>query len=301
MTFSDASLSDVIAKGACAIVVARIEEVSPDADIDEDTGAGTVRLTVLRELTTGRRRAGPEAFAGYKQHTSAGLRAKLGRRGWDGVEISPGAHVLAAVPAILDEKEAPSGPVAPLAVAPLTGPDDPFVEGVLRALKLDQAEGGVERVRLAREALVSPLPFLPGYAHYAIGRLHRIPREDAVTLEAVVLADAARPPGERARAQANLELELWKAGDPDDPTNKRVLQIFLNATAGGDPELRGPLVSALHAMLEGDEADQGEYRTKLMAGVQIANRPALLAALAGLAQDPNRGAEARWLSAFFGK
>lgn len=295
MTFADALWEDTVADGASAIVVAKIEETTPGGEAGPNALGGTARLTVLQDLA--RRWRGPATvFVGYAQYESPRVRLAEGNRGWNGVDLTPGRLVLIALPAVEPTQQPFVGPLAAVSVAPIASPEDPLVTGVERALAIEAERDAPKRGAMLHDAGKSPVVFLRGYAHYAMGRLGRISRQDAIAIE----VDLLRDPVAARNAQATLQTELWHDDAPDDPQNKQIVAVFLQSLLSADHDFVTDAVTGLFNMLQGEEPDAADYRRSLLQGVTFP-RAQVLGALNGLRADPEVGADAKWLSDFLSK
>ncbi|MEZ4315500.1 MAG: hypothetical protein R3F14_46385 [Polyangiaceae bacterium] len=289
MTFADANWADTVAAGQWAILVATIEEVAPGPPPEEEQIGGTLRLSVARDLTKPRWEGPPSVLVGYAQYASEILRARLGGQGWNAMDLKPGQMVLVAVPPVPKTTAEVVGPLGAVSVEKLASAADPFVAGVEGALAIEEEKDTAKRVDLLRAGAKSNLPFLPGYSHYAMGRLHRIPRKEAVALELSLLSDA----GSAVRAQSTLERELWLDETPADPLNKQILGAFFGLLAGPDEALAKSTLTGLFNMLECEDEAATDYRAEAMKDVAISDKSAILGALKKLGSDPEVGDDAR--------
>jgi hypothetical protein len=273
MNVAAGSLLQIVADPSAAILVTRLDAVLRRPGLDEGTIGGTAQVEVVRELTRDRWHGAPGVPLAFSRYESPRMAARTGGLGFNGVELTLGNLLLVALP---DVPEAQCGrpivaALAALAVAPLDAPDGPLARGVEGALAVEAAKDDEPlRLCLVREALGSSLPFLVEYGHYAAGRLARIPRPAAIAMEIELLADEARPARDRAMAEATLELELWREGEPEDPENRRIVEAFFASLGTPDRELRGHLVQALHAMIApgaepgGEEAQRAAWLDALI-------------------------------------
>ncbi|HEY3244583.1 MAG TPA: hypothetical protein VGM03_14665, partial [Phycisphaerae bacterium] len=220
------------------------------------------------------------------------LRARLGA-GWNGVNIRSGAHMLVALTDIPAHPEATAKhpPLSALAVAELKSQDDPLVRAMQQVLTIEGTAETARRMELIRQGLDSDLGFLSDYCHYALGRLKRVPREDAVAMELSLFQDAARAPQGRLSAEAVLEMELWKPEDASDTLNHKILEAFFNALTSGDAEFRKTTALGIYNMLFADApenpSEQDGYRRQLMSAVHPRDRNAVLSVLQETEKNPD--------------
>ena len=305
MEFADANLLDVVAEGKAAILVAQITRVVAAPDVDEDTAGGTAELRVVRALTPQRWHGPAEIETGYAQYKSRQLRLREGGLGWNGLDVQADKFVLLAVNDFAASERRSirtPAPVSALAVAPLESADDATVRALERVLTIEATDDAKRRTVLLKDGLASNLELLSGYCHYALGRLHRLPRESAIMLELEVLADEQRPLPSRLDAQANLELELWQPDSPTDPLNRRILAGLLSALLSPAPGLQRPVLLGLYSLLVSDgPQDQNEaatYRSQLVQGLALPPKDRLLATLQAAEQNKDLATEAAWLRDF---
>ena len=305
MSFADANFLDVIAEGQAAILSARTEQVLRQEEADAGVRSGALRIRVQKTLTP-ERWHGPEGFdVRFAQFADPKLRVREGSLGWNGVDVQSGKFLLLALPDLGPEQRKAMtlmGPLSLTAVAGLESADDPMIQSTERILVIESTKDAKERTRLIREGLGTKQDFLAAYCHYAMGRLGRIPRDDAVKIETDILKDENRSVRDRLDAQANLELELWKEDEPDDPINRRILESFFQTLPARDPGLRRALLLAIHSMLV-DEAPEGKeegaaYRRKLMRGVSLLPKETVGAVLTELERSKDTATEAAWLREF---
>lgn len=214
--------------------------------------------------------------------------------------VHPGTLVLLAVPDV--PAAAPAAPLSAAAVEPLNSAEDSLVRSVEKALQIESVQALEQRAALIREGLAGNLEFLTDYCHYAAGRLKRIPRKETVELELALLKNGASPIPNRIAAQVNLEIELRKADDPEDPFNKRILETFFNALEVPNEELGRTLVQSIYRILVSNAPPGTEegtsYRMKLTMGIKLLPKDSLLASLHELEKNPNIAAEAAWIREF---
>ncbi|MDD4051143.1 MAG: hypothetical protein PHR28_04485 [candidate division Zixibacteria bacterium] len=304
MDFAEADFYDIVAEGRDVMLVIVIDSLIPQTDNDPETETGTLKVTIRKEITSGKWR-GPEQFqVAYTRIKDPMKRDKLAI-GWNQVEIEPGRFLLLAMPYVADDHPDESfyrRPLPALAVEALTSPEDDYVQAMDKALEIERAKDMILRKALLREALMGKSSVLSGYAHYALGRLERLPRNDAVELELNLLGDSAHSLDDRVAALINLELELWKSDDPDDRLNRRILEGAFAVLLSDDPELQEAVVGSLYGLLvseapeEDREADR--YRSRLTKGMSLPPKDALLAVTRRLESDSDIAEEATWLSTF---
>jgi hypothetical protein len=296
MDFGDMNLMDLAVEGRAALLVGVVERVAGPAPLDEETQTGTLQFHVTRVLTPQRWHGPAELELRFAQFTEPHLRARMGA-GWNGVDIRSGAHLLIALTDIPAKPESATThpPLSALAVAELKSDDDPLVRAVQQVLTIEATADTRRRMDLIRQGLESDLRFLSEYCHYAIGRLKRIPRQDATTMELALFQDTQRSAQHRLSAEAVLEMELWKPEDASDTLNHRILEAFFNAAPTGDAEFRKTTALGIYNMLFTDApenpSEQDGYRRQLMSAVQLTDRNAVLSALQDAEKDPNVSAE----------
>lgn len=305
MDFAEANFYDIVADGQAAMLVVVIDSLMPSADSDGETETGALKVTIRREVTSGKWR-GPGSFpAAYARITDPMRRAKLAV-GWNRVDIQPGRFLLLAVPYVAEPDESYyRRPIPALAVEGLTSPGDDFVTAMEKALEIEKAKDPILRKAKLREALLGQSGVLSGYAHYAMGRLQRLPRNDAVELELGLLGDKEHSIDDRIAALVNLELELWKAEDPNDPVNKKIVQHLFTTMTADDPDLQKAVVGSLYGLLVSeapeDEKEAEQYRSRLTGELSLPSKDVLLAVTERLKTDPDVEEEAAWLAAFIRK
>ena len=305
MDFADANLLDVVADGKAAILVTQLTRVVAAPDLDEETEGGTAEFRVLRVLTPQRWHGPTEIEAGFARYKSRQLRVREGGLGWNGVDVQPDRFVLLAVSDIPESERRTMRtpvPVSVFAVAPLESAEDASVRAMEQVLAIEATDDVKRRTALLKQDLTSNLELLSGYCHYALGRLHRIPRENAVALELEVLGDAQRPLPSRLDAQANLELELWQADAPGDPLNRRILAGFFNALLSPESGLQRPVLLGIYSLLVSDAPQEkneaAAYRTQLVQGLPWPPKDRLLASLQAAEKNTDIATEAAWLKEF---
>ena len=304
MDFANASYFTIVAEGKSAILVAVIDRVVQSSDSSSETETGILKATVLREITSGKWLGPDELEVTFARFKEPMRRMKVGV-GWNGVEIEPGRYLLLAVPEMVGDNREGSlrfPPLTALAVKPLKSPDDEYVRSIEKTLEIERTQDIGLRTTLLREGLQGKLSVLSGYAHYALGRLKRIPRSSAVQLELAVLSDDTRLTRDRNAALTNLEIELWKYDDPDDSLNQRIVEAAFAALLTGDRDFQEAVLSSLYSILVSgapEEDKEGtKYRTRLTAGMKLPSKESLLDILHGLRADPDVEDEAAWMEDF---
>lgn len=294
MDFAEGSFVTIVAEGKAAILAAEIVQIVQQQAAGAQETGGRLKMRLARNLTPSRWPGAPDFEVTFLQFTDPLRRMKSGSQGWNGVEIAPGKLVLLALVPNPDRSSA----APPLAVSPLQSLDDPLLKGVERALQIEAVTDPQQRASLLGQGLHSELEFLQSYSHFALGRLHRVPRDIAVSLELRTLGDQARPSGQRIASASNLELELWKPDDPDDRLNKSILSGLFKALTDTDPDLRRSALASLYRLLLSQApSDQPEhYRDRLMSGVNLPARAVLLETLRAQQSDPNVAKEASGLA-----
>jgi hypothetical protein len=301
--FAETSFLEVVADGQAAIfagTIRKVESGEPDA---EGVRAGTLDLAVTHELTPQRRKVvGGTLALHFAQIADPLMRIRAGQGGWNDVEIEPGRSLLFALSPIPASRPAPPSIEAVLAVLPLDSTQDPRIESAKEMLHIESETDPSRRLDLLKKALESKRELLLDYCHFAVGRMKRVPRADAVPLEIAVLADPARPPKERSAALATLELQLWDAATPTDPLNRAIVRAFIGALEAREVSLRRRLVQAVYNMLVSDapkdSQDALRYRRDMLGPDRLPVSDAALAEVQALASDSDLSAEARWLSEF---
>jgi hypothetical protein len=219
------------------------------------------------------------------------------------VDVKPGALLLMGMEAG-QVGHAPTVPVSLEAVSQLSSLDDPQVAGVVQALKIEAAEAAQERMLLLTTALDSNSPLLQSYAHFALGRKHRIPRDEAASLEIRSLVDKAKPELQRLASESTLELELWQGAAPDDQVNKNIVRAFLHVLAR-EPGLRRSMTIALHRIFYSRAPSEYTaaqlYRSTLLRGIELSDIKAVQIVLRNEEEenDPNIRTQAGELNKMF--
>jgi hypothetical protein len=133
-----------------------------------------------------------------------------------------------------------------LAVRSIESPNETFVRELLTA----ESETDPQlRLTQIKNAILSGQEFLSGYGHYAAGRLRRIPRQEAVSLETSVSLSSTASERARLAAAQTLELELWEADNADDLLNAHILSAFCNALGSAPEDLQNYLAEALNRLI----------------------------------------------------
>jgi len=295
MSFANENLMDVVVDPSSVVLVARIDAVETQPHADPETLEGTLRIAVLRELTP-QRWHGPTVVAlAFAQQARPAMRLRSGKLGFDGVDLDVGRYLIVG----LEESPPTIAPISARTVAPLEGADGALARGIAAALAIEAEPPGASRIALVETALRSDLPFLPEYAHYAVGRLARIPRDRAVELEITLLRDERAPARDRAMSQATLELELWRADAPEDRENARILESFFATLGTADRELRRQLVESLHVLLavDGDpSSDEAKNAARVMKHVALPSEHSSRTWIQAIADDPATAEYATWLT-----
>lgn len=304
MDFAEAGFFDMVAEGRAAMLVTVIDSLVQRVDSDPETETGTLKVTVRREITSGKWLGPDELEVTFTRFKEPMHRMKVGG-GWNDVEIEPGRYLLLAVPEVLgDNRERSSSlvPLTALAVEPLKSPEDEYICSMEKALEIERTQDISLRTTLLREGLQSNLSILSDYAHYALGRLQRIPRESAVQLELAILSDNTRPAGDRDAALINLDLELWKDGDPNDSLNQKIVETAFAALLTDNKDFQEAVLLSLYGVLvsEAPEEDKEgtEFRIRLTAGMKLPSKESLLNVLHKLRANPDVEDEAAWMEGF---
>jgi hypothetical protein len=226
-----------------------------------------------------------------------------GNLGWNGVEVEAGRLLLVAfedVPASAD-----AAPLSPVAVSSLQSPEDSLVKSVERAIAIEETADPEARAQLIGEGMDSYLEFLSDYSHYAAGRLKRIPRPKAVELELALLEDDSRSSAHRLAAESNLQMELWKAGDPNDTLNKRIIGAFFRTLSAQDEQLRRQTFLGIYSLMFPQNTEKQpageEFRIRLLTGAQLPPKKSILDALRELEKNEDISKEVLWVKAFISK
>jgi hypothetical protein len=307
MDFAEANFFDIVAEGRDVMLVTVIDSLIQQPDDDPETETGTLKVTIRREITSGKWRGPGQFQVAYTRIKDPDKRIKLAV-GWNQVEIEPGRFLLLAMPYVADDKPNEAHyrrPLPALAVEALTSPDDDYVQAMEKALEIERAKDLILRKALLREALLGKSSVLSGYAHYALGRLERLPRNDAVELELNLLGDSAHSLDDRVAALVNLELELWKSDDPDDALDRRMVEGMFAVLLTNDQDFQAAVVGSLYGLLVSEapeeEREADRYRSRLTKGIGLPPKDALLAITRRLESDSDVAEEAAWLGTFIRK
>ena len=302
MDFAETNWPTVITQTGAVILAGQIREVEGPQPTGVNQQTGTDAVRVLRELTPGRWKGPPEIAVKFTQLASSRSRLREGNGGWNGVDVRPGAMLLMGMAA---QSGGPAGPAPLEAVSQIASLEDPLVAGVTEALRIEGTDSKEQRIALFQEALNSQLPVLAGYAHFALGRKQRLPREDAASLEIAALLDSARPEDERAAAESTLELELWAHHAPDDAVNGKILAALLRVLSRQEAGLERSTVVALQRVLISDAPADPEaaqtYRSILLRSVPQPDVKAVRAALSHAEKDGSVSAQAKQLLELFSR
>jgi hypothetical protein len=265
--FAEKSFIEVVTGGKAPVIAGRVAEVNerPEAG---DVVQGDLVLDGIREITRGKMGPQSRAYVSYAQYRSPYVRMKSGGQGWNGVDIRAGTYLVAAL----------EGRTA-LAVRQVGSPDDRFVRQLEWMVRAEEVQDAAQRSALLRTAAASDQNLLQGYAHYAIGRLQRVPRNEGATIEIGILQDAGLPEGTRIAAATNLELALWKTGDAEDPVNQHILRVFLATLPGAGGAVQEYLTDALYRTVIANAPADPQYARKLRAAASTAPETSILAAL----------------------
>jgi len=289
MEFAEGSFLQIVVSGRARIVTGRLEHVSVVRG-DPDLIQGAITLGEIRSVTPG------ESFPArlsveFAQYAGQEARIKSGGQGWNGVETTSGVYLILA----LAELQAPA---TALAVRQIKSPNDPFAREVAWCVDAERHQAPAGRLALIRDALLNGHGLIAAWGHYCAGRLKRIPRADAVSLELGLLNNKTRDEHDRSAAAQNLELELWKGGDPDDALNQQIASAFLSNLASASRALRTYLIEALHRLVfaSAPPGEQGEaFRRKLRYAISITSEPDVVQTLNSERGDTSVGRAAEEL------
>jgi|GEM_PF-4517140 len=298
MDFADASYFDIVANGESVILIAMIDRIVQSSGSSDEKETGTLKVVVLREVTNGKWHGPNKLEVVFTRFRKPAYRLKVGG-GWSDVDIKPGRYLLLAVPEI-SAVDNENTPLAVSAVESLESPDDEYIHSIMKALEIEQTQDLSLQTALLEEGLQEGKhSFLSGYAHYAIGRLQRIPRSRAVELELTILSDKARSADDRYVALTNLELELWKDDTPDDSLNRKIVETAFAALQTSDKDFQKDILLSLYNMLTSgiSEEDEGEVRLNscLARSMELPSKKSLLNVLRELKTDPEIRGEAAWI------
>lgn len=284
MDFAEKDWVTAITEGSNAFVLTRIESIKSHAPLTPQESGGILTVRLVRAL--GEPIAELSDFeVSYFHFTEGHRRIKSGNQGWNGVEIQPLTLLVLAAP----KESFPSGnAVEPVSVASVAGEDDPLVRGLSDALAIESEPKQDNKKRMLARALWSDLPVLGTYAQDAVGRLKRIPRDQAIELDCALVSDASASMNRRLAAVSTLEKALWKNGAPDDAGNKKILTALFVLLKDPRAEALQFLVPVLYRLVAAQDA--GGYRAKLLSGVARPG-PDEIRKVQWMASDPNLGQE----------
>jgi len=301
MDFAENSWPSVITESGTVILVGQIRRVEGPQPVGVNQQTGTATVRVVQELTPRRWQGPPEIAVGFTQLTSWQSRLREGNGGWNGVDVQPGVMLVMALASGHDDGK--TAPVSLQAVSQVSSVEDPQVAAVVQALRIEATPAPQERLSLLREALNSDLPVLESYAHFALGRKQRVPRNDATALEIALLLDPTKPDTKRLAAESTLDLELWANADPNDPANRSIVAALLQVLARQESGLQRSTTVDLHRLLFSvappDPAAARMYRSNLLKNNQIPDVKALTMALNNEQKDPSVGTQAEQLIHLF--
>lgn len=292
MDFAERDWLSVVTDSSSAVVLGRIEAVKNRSEVTPQESGGILTVKVLRGLGTEASLSGTTADVGFLQFSDEPRRFKSGGQGWNGVQIQPGTLLVLAAPASAWRAR---GTIAPSAVAEVPSEDAPLVQGLDRALAIEEVTEPDLMTRLLSEAVFSDLPVLSDYGHFQLGRVKRLPRETAVNLESRLATDRAVPVKQRMAGAATLETGLWKANDSRDPSNKQIVSALLSLLAESDGDAQRFAMAALYRLLVGQAGPPGtrveEFQAELLNGVGQAS-DAAFSNLRSMSTNPDLAAEA---------
>jgi hypothetical protein len=296
MSFAEASWSIVITEEKSVIAVGRITAADKPRLMNLNQLRGRAEVHIEQELTPNRWTGPRDIVVEYIQLDGAASRSRAGGGGWNGVNIQPGTVLLLGMEAQASYIE----PVELEAVSQLSSDADPRVRSVQRALAVETATDPQQRKLLLIEALNSEEPILMSYVHYALGRMQRIPRADAVMLEMKVLLDRKRSSRQRLAAESTLELELWASHSPGDEINRNIVRVLVHVLSQADPEVQSETTMSLYRLLiSAAPAEPGAanaYQLMLLHGADSSEVRTATVALRGEASNPSIGAQATQLA-----
>jgi hypothetical protein len=301
MDFAQNTWPSVITESADPILIGKILRVTGPQPAGSGQQQGTAVVQVMKEITHSRWHGPPEITVAFVQLASWQSRLREGDDGWNGVNIKPGVTLLMGLPS------APAlgngSPVSLEAVSQIESPGDSLVSAVSQALHIEQTTALQQRLPLLRQALNSDLPVLESYAHFALGRKHRVPRVEAAALEIALMLDSTKEDTRRLAAESTLALELWLNGDPHDATNRSIVAALLRVFTREEPGLqRSTLINVnrlLFSFAPQDPADADTYRSALLSNQQSQPETIQKAAQAAAQTDPNVRIEAEQLIHLF--
>ena len=278
--FADKSFSDVIAEGVEPILVARITKASSaDEGSKQEIDHGILLVSIIRELTFKKWHGPLEIDVNYRQFKTFDKKARY-MVGWNKVDPKPGNILVLALKDVAESDRHDSNfrsITEASSVIPLKGTDDPVVIEIQKAVQIESEKDTKIQHQLLYDGIYNGGAFLSGFCHYAIGRLQRIPRKEAIALESGLLFSESQSTTRKQAAEINLELELWNDEDGNDPLNKKILETFLNA------------------LLNVPEDDADLFRAKLMKGIVISGKKDLRSVFTALISDAEVSKEANWL------
>jgi len=292
--FADQSFLEIITQRKAPIVVGRIEKVKNE-EVADEVARGELVLDRIQEITQGIWAGRGDLVLRYERYASNLARIKSGAQGWNGVSIDQGKYLVLAL--------GNGQPLEAIAVRAIASPGDAFVKQLQSCLTAENQTDPTARLALIKEAILGGEEFLSGYGHYAAGRLKRIPRHDAVSLETSVLLNANIDERIRLAAGQTLELELWEADRDDDAPNAQILSTFCNALHGAPQDLQNYMAEALFRLIIGDtqssDAKAMDHQRKLRHGVVVQSEMQTLKALEDWGRRENSRDEAvrleRWV------
>lgn len=296
MSFAETSWSIVITDEKSVIAVGRITAAEKPRLMNLNLLRGRAKVHIEQELTPSRWTGPRDIVVEFTQLDGAASRSRAGGGGWNGVNLQPGTLLLFGMEAQATYIE----PVELEAVSQISSDADPRIRSVQRALAVETATDSQQRKHLLIEALKSNEPILESYVHYALGRMHRVPRTDAATFEMNILQSRERSTSQRLDAESILELELWASGAPEDDINRKIVKVFLNVLPQTDPELRTETTMALFRLLisgaPGEPGAASAYQLKLLNGADSSEVRTAAAVLREEASNPSIGAQAAQLT-----
>lgn len=298
MDYAEKSWLNIATAALPNVVVCRIEAIKRIDQPQGEESSGVLDAQVLRVIASGPVALPPRMDVGFLQLNDPFRRIKAGGQGWNGVDVRVGALLLMAFET--NGRIAGSNVVQLSAVSEVASVQDALVLGLAEVIAIEREADASRRAAYLERAVTGTVPFVREYAHYAMGRLHRIPRNTAIRIEIALLANAERSGAERRAAAINLELELWQSQSPDDTHNKQIVGALFGALASVDADLQRTALSSLHRLLilqmPSDVATATDSRRRLLRGTQLPSDDSLRISLKKLASLADATAEAKAVS-----
>jgi len=283
MRVLSSDLAAVVFDRSVSIVLAKVVRVRPAPEPMGSQEVGTIDLEVLRVFRSELLSAGSSFDVDYSRMWNDELRVKNRINQWNALSLTQGDLLLMGCQPQEVQKH-----WGALAALPLTSGEDPQVEELIQAIRINEVRAPESRYELLQQALVDGKGLLLDYALEAVRRGDKVPRKVGAELLEKAMASEKITPDERLELGRRLaDPPLFDQVSGPDATNQGIIAALAQEfVADSDKERRTSWAELLAARTlmefsEDPEKDR-EIRNSLIRGIARPSPEEVISVLSSL-------------------